>query len=336
MQNRELVRVGEDVDLPLTGSIAFGVIDRGTNLLQIRPSSGCNLSCPFCSVDEGPAGEKAARYEVSLDYMVEYAGAIVARKDSDKIEMHIDGCGEPLLYPRMVELVDRLSSMKGVDVVSIQTNGMLLNPDKVDKLEEAGVDRINLTVNSLNEKLAKKLAGTENYDLERVLLNAKKIARSNIDLLVAPVWIKGINDEDVEDLIEYALEIGAGERWPALGIQKYREHKHGRKIESAEEIPWKEFYSQLKLWEEKYSVKLDVTPLDFGIEESDYALPVVFRKGQKVGVKIAALGWNPGQKIGVAKHRAITVVGCEDIPIGERITVEILRNKHNLYLAKPV
>lgn len=336
MQDRELVSVGEDVDLPLTGSIAFGVIDRGTNLLQVRPSSGCNLSCPFCSVDEGPAGEKAARYEVSLDYMVEYVGAMVSRKKENDMEVHIDGCGEPLLYPKIIKLVDRLSSMEGVSIVSMQTNGTLLDEEMIGRLEKAGLDRINLTINSLDEELAEILVGTDSYDLQRVLRNAEMVAKSDTDLLVAPVWVNGVNDEDMEDLIEYAVDIGAGEKWPALGIQKYREHKHGRKMDDVKEISWHEFYRQLEEWEERHGVKLDIGPEDFGIEKREPALPVVFKKGQKFGVKIAAQGWNPGQKLGVARHRTVTVVNGEDIPVGEEVTVEVLHNKHNLYLARAV
>ena len=48
------VRITADSDIPLVGSLYFGIIDRGTSLLQVRPSCGCNLNCPFCSVDAGP------------------------------------------------------------------------------------------------------------------------------------------------------------------------------------------------------------------------------------------------------------------------------------------
>ena len=336
MEKRELVCVGKNVDLPLTGAIPFGIIDRGTNLLQIRPSSGCNLSCPFCSVDEGPVGDKAARYEVSLDYMVEYAGAMAARKKGEDIEMHIDGCGEPLLYPKITELVDRISSMDGVEVVSMQTNGMLLGEEKIEQLDEAGLDRLNLTVNSLDEELAKKLAGTDSYDLDKVLKNAQYVARSGIDLLVAPVWIEGINDEDIEDIIDFVKETCIGNKWPSMGVQKYREHKNGRKMEDAEEMSWKGFYDQLRKWEREYDLKLVLGPEDFGIKKRKYALPDVFKKGQRIGVRIVSQGWNPGQKLGVAKHRTVTVVNSERIPLGEEVTVEILHSKHNLYIAKPV
>ncbi|MBT4440771.1 hypothetical protein HOC98_01565, partial [archaeon] len=47
-----MIKINEDI--PLMGCIAFGIIDRGTNLLQVRATSMCNLNCVFCSTDSGP------------------------------------------------------------------------------------------------------------------------------------------------------------------------------------------------------------------------------------------------------------------------------------------
>ncbi|HDD34251.1 MAG TPA: radical SAM protein, partial [Thermofilaceae archaeon] len=55
---RAVFRVGPPI--PLIGHLAFGIVDRGTNLLQIRPTSSCPLSCVFCSVDAGPASKRRA------------------------------------------------------------------------------------------------------------------------------------------------------------------------------------------------------------------------------------------------------------------------------------
>ncbi|MFP4150884.1 MAG: radical SAM protein [Candidatus Aenigmatarchaeota archaeon] len=336
MQNRELVKIGKEVDLPLTGALPFGVIDRGTNLLQIRPVSGCNLSCPFCSVDEGPIGDKAARYEVSLDYMLEYAKAVAERKESRRLEMHIDGCGEPLLYPKTVELVEGLSSLDKTEVVSLQTNGTLLDEEKISKLEDAGLDRMNLTINSLEEKLAVELAGTEDYDLEAVLESAERVARGETDLLIAPVWIEGVTGAEIKKIIEYAKEIGAGESWPSLGIQKYREHKNGRKVDSSEEVSWKEFFENLEKLEKKHGIKLGLKPRDFDMKKVGFALPKVFERGEKVNMKVLAQGWNPGQKLAVSNHRTVTVVNGDEVSLGQDARVEILRNRHNLYLGMAV
>ncbi|MEM2002843.1 MAG: hypothetical protein QXT77_09385 [Candidatus Methanomethylicaceae archaeon] len=45
-------------DLPLVGTVYFGIIDRGTNVLQIRPTTYCPLSCIFCSTDAGPNSKR--------------------------------------------------------------------------------------------------------------------------------------------------------------------------------------------------------------------------------------------------------------------------------------
>jgi len=64
---KPLIYITNDLfGIPLIGSIYFGVIDRGTNLLQIRPITGCPLNCPFCSVDEGPISKTKLR-----DYIVD-------------------------------------------------------------------------------------------------------------------------------------------------------------------------------------------------------------------------------------------------------------------------
>ncbi|RLF19156.1 MAG: radical SAM protein, partial [Thermoprotei archaeon] len=222
-----LVEVEASSGIPLIGCIAYGLIDRGTNVIQIRPTSLCPLSCIFCSTDAGPKSRRRlSEYIVELDYMVEVFKKLVKYKGARDIEAHIDTVGDPLTYPRLVDLVQELSSIKGVEVVSLQTHGALLNEKILDDLDEAGLSRINLSIDSLDPDKAKLLAGTKEYDVEKVKEMAEYIARScKMDLLIAPVWVPGINDDDIPKLIEFALKIGAGKRWPPLGIQKYVPHR---------------------------------------------------------------------------------------------------------------
>jgi len=332
---RNVVWVGRDVELPLVGCIAFGIIDRGTNLLQIRPVSGCNLCCPFCSVDEGPCSRtRITQYFVEVDYLVEYARALAERKVAKALEMHIDGCGEPSLHPDLPELVQSLSEIEKVKVISMQTNGTLLNEEKVRELSEAGLTRFNLTINALEERLAKKLAGTERYDLSSVLNVARAISESSSDLLIAPVWISGVNDEEIPKIIEFAKETGAGKLFLPLGIQNYLIHRTGRKMRGVSQLPWKEFYSRLRELEKRYQVKLVLSPRDFGIEKSPMALPQAFKKFEKVTVRVEAPGWMRGEVLGVAKDRVITVVGTENVEKGSKLKVRILSTKHNIYVGR--
>lgn len=336
MQNsKELVRIGPDLDLPIIGCICFGLIDRGTNLLQVRPTSGCNLCCPFCSVDEGPCSEtRVTRYEVALPWLLEYSKAVIDWKETSNIEIHIDGCGEPTLYPQLVELVQRLSEISEIETISMQTNGVLLDEEKVEELSAAGLTRINLSINSLEKNLAKRLAGTESYDINKIKKIATKIAQSEIDLLVAPVWINGVNDSEISKIIQFANQIGAGEDFPALGIQKYQVHKRGRKMENVDPISWEKFYQKIEKIERETGNKLSLSPRDFGIEKCK-SIRKPLEESEKVKAEVKAPGWMKGEKLGVAENRTITIVEAGEIPIGNKVEVEILENKHNLYVAKP-
>ena len=333
---RPLIRIGTDVEVPLVGALAFGVIDRGTNVLQVRPTSLCPLSCIFCSTDAGPhSRHRAAEYMVDLDLMLEWVAQLARFKGSRGIEAHIDTVGEPATYPRLVELVQGLSDIPGVEVISMQTNGVLLNERLVEELADAGLSRVNLSIHALNPQLAKKLTGTTAYPLDHVLEAAEAIAQSRIDLLVAPVWVPNMNDDEIPKLIEYALRIGAGRRWPPLGVQKYLRHRRGRNPAGVRSMSWKTFYTALRRLERRYGVKLVLSPSDFGIVKRKM-LPKVFRLGERVRVRVLASGWLRGEKLAEAKGVAITLVDADEIPVGSRVRARIIQNKHNIYLARPI
>jgi|Deesub1362A_J573_1020465.scaffolds.fasta_scaffold00331_35 hypothetical protein len=330
---RVVVKIGSDI--PLIGCITFGIIDRGTNLLQIRPISGCNLSCPYCSVDEGRKSRtRVGMYVVELEHLVETAKEVACFKGGG-VEMHIDGCGEPMLYPDIIELVSLLSDIPEVEVVSMQTNGTLLTHSLVDELSESGLTRLNLSLNALNEEVAKLLSGVEHYDVCRVVEIASYIPSTNTELLLAPVWLPNINDSEIERMIDFSVEIGAGGRFPSLGIQKYEAHRFGRKMWGVRIPTWKEFYSWLDVLEKRHKTKLIICPSDFGIVKKPF-IPLSFRRFEKVKVKVVAQGWMRNEKIAVAKDRVITLVDAKRIPVGCEVMARIIHTKHNIYIAKPV
>ena len=315
------------------GCLYFGVIDRGSNLLQIRPSCGCNLSCPFCSVDAGPhSRSRVTDYQVELDYLMEAAEEIVPFKGPG-VECHIDSTGEPMLYPDIIELVRGLKAIKEVSVVSMQSNGTLLDEEQILALEEAGLDRINLSIHSLKPDKAALLAGMPGFDIEKIKQAARSIAKSKIDLLLAPVCIPGINDEDMPDLIRFAQEIGAGKRWPPLGIQKFEHYRLGRSPGKVRAQNWWQFYNRsMAQWEKQFSIPLRLKPQDFKIEKRP-TIPTVFEKKEKAWVEIKAPGWVRGEQLGVAKNRVVSVMDC---PVQQgSVRVQMVSNKHNIYVAVP-
>jgi uncharacterized Fe-S cluster-containing radical SAM superfamily enzyme len=319
-------------DIPLFGCIAFGIIDRGTNVLQLRPYTECPLSCVFCSTDAGPhSGRRISEYMVDLVQLLSAFEWAASYKEIDDIEAHIDTVGEPAMFPELVELVRGLSANSRV--VSMQTNGILLTTELIDALDKAGLSRINMSIESLDPGLAKGIAGTDSYDVEKILKNAEYITRNtNIDLLIAPVWLPGINDAEIPKLIEFALSIGAGKKWPALGIQKFLPHKYGRKPD-IRAMNWENFYSRLREWEKIYDTKLVLTPQDFGSHECK-PLPRVFKRHERVKVKVVGPGWMKGEKLAVARDRVLTIVDADRVPVGVEVYVRTERVVDGIYIAR--
>ncbi len=327
---RNLVYVTKESGIPLLGHAAFGLIDRGTNLIQVRPITGCNLNCIFCSVDEGRNSRtRVTDYIVEPEYLVEEFRKVAEFK-GDGVEAHIDGQGEPTLYPYMEELLEGLRKTKEVRVISMQTNGILLNEEKIETFEKY-MDRINLSISTLDEKKAEMLYGVK-YPLKRVVEVAKMIAESKIDLLIAPVWVPGYNDDEMEKLIEFALEIGAGKRWPPLGIQKYIPYKHGRKPK-VDVMSFREFYEKLRKLENEYGVKLILKPEDFGIEKRP-RISHPIKRGVVLKAQIVADGRVKGEKIVVARNRVVTVL--TDKNVGDYVKFQIVRDHDGIFLGVEV
>lgn len=324
----KLIKITHESGIPLVGCIAFGIIDRGTNLIEVRPTSVCNLKCPFCSTSANDPSLHPYNYEVELSYLVDWVSDIVHFKGND-VELHFDSAGEVLTYKDFVKLVALCSKIKGVSYISMQTNGILLTEEKIDALEKAGMNRINLSMNSLNPQTAKKLCGNASYDIEKIKGIAKHISQSKIELLLAPVWLPSVNDNDLEGIIKFGQSLNS--RW---GIQKYEIYKYGRKFKEAKHVNWWKFYNQLKIWEKKYGVKMMLNMRDLGIFRKP-RIPSTFRKGDKVNVIIKCPGWLRGQMIGVANNRCININNCK-AAINSRVRVKIVEDKNELYIAEAV
>jgi len=331
-----LIKIPSDVDVPLLGCVAFGIIDRGTNLLQVRPTTLCPLSCIFCSVDAGPSTtHRQAEFMVEVDYLIAEFRK-VAKFKGQGLEAHVDTVGDPLTHPRIVDLIQGLADTPEVAVVSMQSHGAMLNERLADELAEAGLSRINLSIDALDPELARRLTATPTYNVERVWEVAEHIVRStSMDLLISPVWVPGVNDEEVVRIVGKALEIGAGKKWPPLGIQKMEVHKYGRRPKGVKPMTWYRFYKTLREWEGRFKVKLVLKPEDFNIHKRR-RVPSPFKRFERIKVDVVGPGWLKGEALGVAKERAVTVVNGKDIPPGRRIRATVIGVKDGLFIARTI
>jgi uncharacterized Fe-S cluster-containing radical SAM superfamily enzyme len=300
---------------PIIGSLRFGLIDRDTNCIEIRPITGCNLNCIYCSVDEGIQSKKI-EYLIDKDLLVsEFKKIIEGKKD---VEAHIGPQGEPLMYAPLVDLIHELSQIEKVKVISIDTNSILLTKELVDKLADAGLTRINLSINALDADLAKKIAGC-NYNIEKIKEISQYII-TKMDLLIAPVLLNGINNEEIPKIIEFAKSINA-----KLGIQNFLEYKGGRN--PVKQLTWEVFIKKLEEWEKKFDVKLKLDfKKDFNILEQK-TLQKPFRKGQVVDAEIIY------DEYAAAQGRLIKIPASER---AGKVKIKITRDKHNVFFGSVV
>ena len=328
LNNKTTIYIHQSSGIPLIGTNYLGLIDRGTNIIEVKPITSCNIGCVFCSVDEGPYSRRKADFVVEKDYLVNEFRKIAEFKGSNNIDAHINAQGEPTLYADMVELVRGIMSIKGVKRSSIDTNGTLLSRQLVDELADAGLTRINLSLNALEPEKARELAGYP-YNLNKVMEIARYIP-TKMDLIIAPVWMPGYNDEELPKLAKFAEEIGAGKNCPPIGIQNLLNYRFGRN--PVKGVPMEEFYKKMRELEQKHNIKLIFDKSAFDVEKLP-ELPKPFKKGQVIDAEIVLPGRIGSEKLAVAQNRLISVPNCYKEE-GSKVKLRIKRAKHNIFLGE--
>ncbi len=327
----KLIKIEKNSLIPLSGVDFIGIIDRGTNIIELKPLTSCNLKCKYCFVS---SGDYETNFIVDSDYLVEKVREVIEIKGHHDIEIHIAPYGEILLYEDLFDLIQSLWKLSGIKIISMQSNGLLLNPEIIDKLNEVGLTRINMSLNTLNRDVANYLCNISNYDTCKLLENITLLLKSNIDVLLAPVWFPGENDSDIEDIIHFTLNHrnqGYSEKKIQLGIQKYLVYKTGRKLKKIRPKSWDYFYAQLSCLEKRYQIKLKLGPQDFGIHKRMSIPSIRYNKGDLIRVIIVSRGRWKNECIGkINDSNGIKVLLKKplifsDVMIGKEFNVRILK-----------
>ncbi len=286
----ETILVNEKSNIPLSGVDFLGIIDRGTNIIELKPVTLCNLKCKYCFVS---AGDYSTNFIIEPDYLIQKVKELIDIKGRHDIEIHIAPYGEILLYQEIYNLIKMLWKIEGIKIISMQSNGLLLTENKIQKLSDVKLTRLNISLNTLNRELAEFLCNCESYDIDGLINNIKLLLKTNINVLLAPVWFPGENDSDIEDVIKLVLKLrskGTSDKKVQIGIQKYLIYKTGRKLKKIRPKTWGYFYKQLTNLEKKYSIKLKLGPQDFGIHKREIANTFNLKKNDIINAKIISQG----------------------------------------------
>jgi len=337
---RRIVRVTGDV--PQVGTLAFGIVDRGTNVVEVRPTTLCPLSCIFCSVNAGPkSSNRWAEFVVEPEALLGALEDVVRFKGIDDVEVHIDGMGDPGTYPHIVRLVRGARSIRGVAKVTMQTRLITMSESVIKELAIAGLDRFNVSIDALDPVLARELAGADWYSVDDVLRLVRLALDMGIRVALAPVWLPGINDSEIERIVEMSKDLSEDPPW--VLIQKYIPHRRGRKVR-VKVMGWGEFWSRLRSMEKKLGVRLILTQDELNIHKAPQ-LPKPYSVGEKVKVEVVDLGIFRGEFLGIPvnrrnsiiEDRVITVVAhpyLSEVLINSKVSITVIENDDNIYIAR--
>lgn len=186
----------------------LGITLEGRNMeisyLRISVTDKCNLKCFYCRPDnmEFIPHDEILRYE-------EIAKLVKAMTKYGLKKVRITG-GEPLVRPQIENLVSLLKSIPQIEDIGMTTNGITLSYH-AEKLRKAGLNRLNISIDSLKPDLFYKITKGRLEDVLEGIRVSKKLGFDPIK--INAVVIKGLNEDEALDFVEFAIDYGVEVRF---------------------------------------------------------------------------------------------------------------------------
>ena len=172
---------------------------RDITYLRISLTDKCNLRCRYCMPEEGVC--RRSHHEMMNEDEVVTAVKVAASLGIHKIRLT---GGEPLVKKNIVSICRRAAAVEGIREVCLTTNGILL-PELAPALKEAGVKRLNLSLDTLDPE--KYAYITRIGQLEHFRAGLEAALDAGFDKVkINAVLIGGFNDDEIEDLAELTVK----------------------------------------------------------------------------------------------------------------------------------
>ena len=171
--------------------------DRPILSLRITISNRCNENCLYCHHD----GMVSSKDEMTPDEL--YTICKIAKRIGVR-KIRLSG-GDPLVRKDIVEIVEKIASLDFQDI-SLTTNGVLLGKYAED-LKKAGLDRVNVSLDTLNPETYKKVTSMDYLKEARDgILKAVEVGLYPVKINM--VIMKDINQNEIKDMFEFCKEHG--------------------------------------------------------------------------------------------------------------------------------
>jgi len=171
---------------------------RRIEYVRLSVTDKCNLRCFYCM----PKGFKDFEQPEHWLTHDEIERVIEAFTELGVARVRLTG-GEPLVRKNIDQLAARLTALPGLKDLSLSTNAVLLDRH-AETLHDAGVSRINVSLDSLRPDRFKDITGGELQPVLDGLMAAKAAGFKPIKINM--VAMKGINDDEFVDMVEFCLQ----------------------------------------------------------------------------------------------------------------------------------
>jgi cyclic pyranopterin phosphate synthase len=172
--------------------------NRTIDYLRISITDHCNLQCHYCVPFDGRPKLPMADI-LSYEELFTLAKAAVA---AGVTKIRLTG-GEPLMRLNMLKFCEMLRTLPQIEDLAVTTNGILLESMAHD-LKSAGVDRVNVSLDTLDAGRYARITGKEG--LESVLSGIRKAMEARLTpLKINMVPMRGINDDEIVDMARWSL-----------------------------------------------------------------------------------------------------------------------------------
>jgi cyclic pyranopterin phosphate synthase len=179
--------------------------NRTPKKLRISVTDRCNMRCVYCMPQKGVSWYPRSEI-LSYEEITRLTG-ILAGLGIEKIRLT---GGEPLIRPEVEKLVAALSKIDRIKKVGMTTNGLLLG-DKAEQLKRAGLQSVNVSLDTLKPGKFKLITGVDGFVRVQASLQAARDA--GLEVKINMVVIRGWNDGELEDFVEFAMAEGYNVRF---------------------------------------------------------------------------------------------------------------------------
>ena len=174
---------------------------RAISYLRVSLTDRCDFRCVYCMAEQMTFLPK--KDVLSLEEIENLCTAFI---NLGTKKIRLTG-GEPLVRKNVLNLIKALGNKigSGLEELTLTTNGSQLSRFS-NQLYEYGVRRVNVSIDTLNPELFKKI--TRWGDLEKVLSGLKEASKAGLKCKINAVALKGVNENELANMIEWAHNEG--------------------------------------------------------------------------------------------------------------------------------